>query len=555
MYRVQPPVSELPKVGRDCYQRRRWGAAFDALSRADEIEPLAAADLWLLAWSAHLIGRDEDFARIMGRAYRAYLDDSESLHAARCAGWLGAMLGLAGESGPGAGWLSRAQRLIEHVGIDCPERGFLILSAAFDHAEVGEYDAMLTAASQAFDVAERFGDLDLAVLALVLQGRARLARGEIKTGLALLDEAMVSVTTDQLLPALTGLAYCNVIEGCQQVYDLRRSQEWTAALTRWCDGQPDLVPYAGQCLVHRSEILQLHGDWNRALDEAVRACDRLAGRPAVANAYYQLAEMHRLRGEFAEADQCFGQAGEFGREPQPGLALLRLAEGRVSVAAATITRVLDEASDRFSRCRVLPAYAEIMLAVHEVSAAQNAADELFKIAETLKAPYLQAAAAHAQGAASLAEGDPVGALNSLHRAVSIWRQLEAPYETARVRVLVGLACRAVRDSDSAEIELGAARHAFQHLGAVPDVERVRSLIGSREPISMKGLTARELQVLSLVATGRTNREISASLVISEHTVARHLQNIFNKLGVSSRTAATAFALEHSLLQRARHGQV
>jgi ATP/maltotriose-dependent transcriptional regulator MalT len=547
MDRVEPPVSELQKLGRDCYQRRRWGAAFDDLSRADEIEPLAAADLWLLAWSAHLTGRDEDFARTMGRAYRTYLAEGEFLHAARCAGWLGGMLGLAGESGPGAGWLSRAQRLIEREGIDCPERGFLILIAAFDHAEAGEYDAMLTAASQAFEVAERFGDADLAAMALVLQGRARLARGETKAGLALLDEAMVSVTTDQLLPALTGLAYCNVIEGCQQVYDLRRSQEWTAALTRWCDGQPDLVPYAGQCLVHRSEILQLHGDWTRALDEAVRACDRLEGRPAVANAYYQLAEMHRLRGEFARADRAFGQAGEFGREPQPGLALLRLAEGRVNVAAATIARVLEEASDRSSRCRVLPAYAEIMLAVHEVSAAQNAADELFKIAETVGAPSLRAAAAHVQGAVSLAEGDPVGALAPLHRAVSIWRQLDAPYEAARVRVIVGLACRAARDSDSAEIELGAARHAFQRLGAVPDVDRVRRLIGSREPISMKGLTVRELQVLSLVANGRTNREISATLVISEHTVARHLQNIFNKLGVSSRTAATAFALEHSLL--------
>ena len=547
MDRVEPPVSELPQLGRDCYQRRRWGDAFDALSQADEIEPLAAADLWLLAWSAHLTGRDEEFARIMGRAYRAHLDDGESLRAARCAGWLGAVLGLAGESGPGAGWVSRAQRLIEREGIDCPERGFLTLHTAFDHAEAGEYDEMLTAACQAFEVAERFGDADLAAMALVLQGRARLARGETRAGLSLLDEAMISVTTDQLLPALTGLAYCNVIEGCQQVYDLRRSQEWTAALKRWCDGQPDLVPYAGQCLVHRSEILQLHGDWTRALDEAIRACDRLARRPAAANAYYQLAEMHRLRGEFAQAAQAFGQAGEFGREPQPGLALLRLAEGRVSVAAATIARVLDEASDRFSRCRVLPAYAEIMLAVHDVSAARNAADELFEIAETLGAPFLRAAAAHAQGAVSLAESVPVGALNSLRRAVSIWRQLEAPYEAARARVLVGLACRAVSDSDSAEIELDAACHAFQHLGAVPDVDRVLSLIGPREPISTKRLTARELQVLSLVATGRTNREISSTLVISEHTVARHLQNIFNKLGVTSRTAATAFALEHSLL--------
>jgi DNA-binding CsgD family transcriptional regulator len=547
MGRVEPQVSELRERGRDCYQRREWIAAFDAFSRADATEPLAAADLWLLAWSAHLTGRDEDFARTMGRAYRAHLDAGEPLPAARCAGWLSAMLALTGESGPGAGWLSRAQRLIEREGVDCPERGFLILRSAFDHAEAGDHDATLAAATQAFEVAERFGDADLAAMALVLQGRARLGRGETKAGLALLDEAMVSVTTDQLLPALTGLAYCNVIECCQEAYDLRRSQEWTAALTRWCDGQPDLVPYAGQCLVHRSEISQLHGDWARALDEAIRACDRLAGRPAIGNAYYQLAEMHRLRGEFTEAEQAYRRVGEFGRQPQPGLALLRLAEGRVSVAAAAIKRALDESSDRLNRCRLLPAYADIMLAAHQVSAAQNAADELSNIAETLGAPFLRAAAAHARGAGLLAQGDPAGALIELRRAVSIWRQMEAPYESARVRALVGQACRALGDADSAEIEFEAAGQVFQEMGAAPEAERLRHLISSAELSYPNGLTTREVQVLSLVATGRTNREISSRLMISEHTVARHLQNIFGKLGVSSRTAATAFALEHSLI--------
>jgi ATP/maltotriose-dependent transcriptional regulator MalT len=406
---------------------------------------------------------------------------------------------------------------------------------------------MLAAAEAAFEVAERFGDADLAAMALVLQGRARLARGETKAGLALLDEAMVSVTTDQLLPALTGLAYCNVIEGCQEVYDLRRSQEWTAALTRWCDGQPDLVPYAGQCLVHRSEILQLRGDWTRALEEAIRACDRLAGRPAIANAYYQLAEMHRLRAEFTEAEQVYRRVAEFGREPQPGLALLRLAEGRVNVAAATIARVLDEASDRFSRCRVLPAYVEIMVTAGEVSAAQIAADELFGIAETLQAPFLRAAAERARGEVALAAGDFPGALIPLRRSVSLWRQMEAPCEAARVRVLVGQACRALGDADSAEIEFDAANHVFQQIGAASDLDPLRKLMSSEELSYSSGLTAREVQVLSLVATGQTNREISSTLMISEHTVARHMQNIFSKLEVSSRTAATALALEHNLI--------
>ena len=547
MDRVELPASDIRERGRDCYQRRRWLDAFAALSQADQIEPLPAADLWLLAWSAHLSGRDEDFARAMSRAYRAYLDAGEPLVAARCAGWLGAILALNGEAGPGAGWLSRAERIIEREGVDCPERGFLILMAAFEYADAGESDAMLSAAIQAFEIAERFGDADIAAAALVLQGRARLASGEIKAGLAMLDEAMVSVTNDELLPVVTGLIYCNVIDACQEVYDLRRSQQWTAALTRWCDGQPDLVPYAGQCLVHRSEILQLRGEWPQALDEATRACVRLTGRPAVADAHYQLAEIHRLRGEFAEAEQGYRRAGEFGREPQPGLALLRLAEGRLNVATAAITRVLDEASDRLARCRVLPAYVEVMVVAHELAAARIAADELFKISEALEAPFLRASAAHAQGAVSLAAGDSAGALTTLRRAMSIWRKLDAPYEAASARVLVGLACRALGDLDSAEIEFDAAGEIFQQLGAAPDVDRVRKLSGSTEPSSASGLTAREVQVLSLVATGRTNREISSTLMISEHTVARHLQNIFSKLGVSSRTAAAAFAHDHSLI--------
>ena len=547
MNRVELPASDIRERGRDCYQRRRWVDAFAAFSQADQIEPLAAADLCLLAWSAHLSGRDEDFARAMGRAYRSYLDAGEPLAAARCAGWLGTILDLNGEAGAAAGWLSRAQRLVARESEDCPERGFLLLTAAFEHADAGEIDAMLADAAQAFEIAERFGDSNIAAIALVLQGRARLARGEIKAGLAMLDEAMVSVTNDELLPALTGLAYCNVIDACQQVYDLRRSQQWTAALTRWCDGQPDLVPYVGQCLVHRSEILQLRGDWPTAMDEAARACVRLSGRPAVAGAYYQLAEMHRLRGESTEADHAYRQAAEFGRQPQPGLALLRLAEGRVNIAAAAIARVLAETPDRPNRCEVLAAYVEIMLAANQLRRARSAAEELALVAEKLEAPFLRATAAHALGAVSLAEGDAAGALPLLRQAVSAWGHIDAPYEMARVRVNVGLACRALGDRDSAEIEFDAACQVFQQLGAAPDLDRVRRLVGSAGSSSLSGLTARELQVLSLVATGRTNREISATLVISEHTVARHLQKIFSKLGVSSRTAAAAFALEHSLI--------
>ena len=307
--------------------------------------------------------------------------------------------------------------------------------------------------------------------------------------------------------------------------------------------------------MHRSEILQLRGDWSAALDEASRACVRLSGRPAIANAYYQLAEMHRLRGEFTEAEQSYHRAGEFGKDLRPGLALLRLAQGEAKIAAAAIARMFAEAPDRISRCKVAAAYVEIMVAAGQVDLARSAADELSQVAETLESPFLRATAAHALGAVCLADGDPAGALVLLRRAVSAWRGVEAPYETARVRVQVGIACRTLDDRETAEIELDTACRAFQRLGARPDVERVRRLIDSLESGLPKGLTAREMEVLSLVATGRTNREVSSALMISEHTVARHLQNIFAKIGVSSRTAATSFALEHHLISAHPDGQI
>ncbi len=547
MDRVGPPVSELRERGRDHYRRRLWIAAFDALSQADEIEPLAAADLWLLAWSAHLTGRDEDFARTMSRAYRAHLDAGEPLPAARCAGWLGAMLAMAGESGPAAGWLSRAQRLIEREGVDCPERGFLFLLAAFDHADAGDHDAMLAAATQSFEVAERFGDADLAAMALILQGRARLARGETKAGLALLDEAMVSVTTDQLLPALTGLAYCNVIDGCQEVYDLRRSQEWTAALTRWCDGQPDLVPYAGQCLVHRSELSQLHGDWARAWTKrSVRAIgsrdDQQSPTPITSWPRCIVCGASSPRPSWPTV--VSGSSGDSPSQVWPFCGSRRA----VSVSQPPLLNGYS------TKPRIAPAGAGCCPRtsrscwLHTKSARPRT--QLMSWSRSPRRsghPFSAPRPRMRQGAVLLAQGDPAGALIPLRRAVSMWRQMDAPYESARARVLVGQACRELGDADSAEIEFEAVGQVFQKLGAAPDAERLRQLIDSPERSYPSGLTAREVQILSLVATGRTNREIASTLMISEHTVARHLQNIFSKLGVSSRTAAAAFALDQSLI--------
>jgi DNA-binding CsgD family transcriptional regulator len=452
-----------------------------------------------------------------------------------------------GELARGGGWIDRAQRLMTDAGIDCVELGYLRylvgLRAIFEGDGVTAYAAF----SDAVSIGDRFDDQEVVTLARVGVGRCLIYCGKIGEGVRLLDEAMVAVTAREVSPIAIGDVYCSVIEACQELFDLRRMQEWTAALSHWCESQPDLVLYRGQCLVHRSEIMQLHGAWPDAMEESDRACERLTGQPAIGAALYQRAELHRVRGEFDAAEGAYRQANQLGRQPQPGLALLRLVQGQLAPADAAIRRVLSEAQDPIARARVLGPYVEIVLENSDVTAARVAADELTTIAAEIGAPLLRALAEHSAGAVLLAEGDARAALGVLRRAWMRWREIDAPYEGARVRVLIGLACRSLGDDDSAEMELDAARSVFEQLGAAADVAHVEQLRGTTSAKAGSGLTAREVQVLRLVATGKTNRAIANELFISEKTVARHVSNIFTKLGLSSRSAATAYAYEHELV--------
>ena len=542
------PADALER-GRRAYARRAWGEAWESLSLADRTAPLGAEDVELLGTSAYMLGRPDDLESLE-RAYHLHLDAGEALRAARCAFWKGMALSIRGEVSRATGWLGRAQRLVERERRDCVERGYLLLPLIFQHESAGDYDAAAAVAADAAEIGERFHDADLFALAVQSQGILLVRLGRVAEGLGLMDEAMVAVTAGELSPIVSGMVYCGVILGCQEAYELRRAREWTAALTHWCEEQPDLVSFTGTCLVHRAEILQLQGAWRDALEEAARAVDRCAqamNKLAAAQAIHRQGEVHRLRGDFAAAEQAYRDASHAGREPQPGLALLRLAQGDADAAVAVIRRALGEAVERPKRLGLLPAYVEIMLAVGDLEQARVACDELEEASIGYESQMLAAIVAYARGAFELAEGDAQAALVALRPAARAWQELEAPYEAARTRVLVGLACRALGDDDTAALELEAARSAFAELGAAPDMARVDSLARPEVTADTHGLTARELQVLRLVAAGRTNKAIAAELVVSERTIDRHVSNIFTKLRVPSRAAATAFAYEHRLV--------
>lgn len=538
--------SDLLDQGRRRFEERAWTEAWDLLAASDRSTPLGSDDLERLAMAAYLTGRDAESTEAWSRAHQAWLQRGDPGRAVRCAFWLGFSLIQRGEVARGGGWLARAGHLVDEYRLDSVEQGYLLLPEGLMAIDAGELDAALGHFDQVGNLARQFGDADLSALGTIGRGETLLRLGRRADGMRELDRAMVSVTAGETSPVVAGLVYCAVIDACQKVFDLRRAHEWTTALDIWCDGQPGLVLYRGQCLVHRAQIFQLRGAWEQAIGEAQRARKWLGDppHPAIGMAHYQLGELHRLRGRFDAAETAYRAAHADGHEPYPGLALLRLAEDRLEAAGAAIELALQAAQDQVNRTRLLPAYIEIMLATNRDAEARTATDELIEQARTAGTKPLSALAAQARGAVLLADDVPLAALDFLHDALRAWQEMDAPYEAALVRVLLADAYRRLDDHDRAEMEREAARHVFVELGAEPALARLEESHGRgvAQPV-----TKRELEVLRLVARGQTNREIAHALSISEKTVERHLSNIFTKLGVPNRASATAYAYDHDLV--------
>lgn len=540
--------TEQPFAGEDRGTKAlSWTDRYEALKAAETSVGLEPAELELLSTSAYMLGNATESQEALGRAHHAYVDRGQLLSAARVALWLGLNIASQGMLAEAGGWIERGRRILDAVDDPCVEQGYLLLPQVFGHIASSEWDRVVDLAAEAAAIGRRFGDLDLVALAAHTQGRALLELGNASGAFRLLDEVMLSVTSRETSPLVTGIVYCSVIEGCYQAHEVRRAAEWTGSLTEWCGSQPDLVAFGDQCLAHRSEILKLQGRWSDSLAEAGQAIENSPGGLGSAQAHRQRADILRLQGKDALAEETYRQVGLLGGDPQPGQALLRLAQGSHDAAVASIRRAVAEAQDLLPRIRLLPGFVEIMVATGHLAAAREAAAEVTAISERTLIEMHQAWAAHCQGLVDLAENRAIEAVSAFRNATRHWQSLGMPYEKARSRVGLARALRAFGDEEAARLELEAARTGFAELGAEPDVKEVDRLVDQDEVSAPHGLTVREVEVLERLASGATNRAIAVEFVLSERTIDRHVSNIFTKLGVSTRSAATALAIRSGIV--------
>jgi len=530
---------------RELFDAYRWRDCVALLSEADERAPLDGPGLAVLGEAAYLIGADEQAVTALARAYQWFLRSGNALAAARCAVSNCLVLENAGDMVRSRAWGARAEQLVEdHDLAGSPAQAWLLSRRGHELLLDQQVEEALVAARESERLALATGEPDAAALSRLTIGFALLIRGERAASTRLFDEVMLSVSSDETSPAVVGICYCVSVGACVQQRDVVRARSWTATLDRWVAARPDLVAYRGTCLVHRAQLSTLGGDWPGALDEATAAVELLAGKPAAGAAVYQLGEVHRLMGHDREAEDAYRRANALGVQPEPGLSRLRIAQGRAESACRTLRRLCGEPRPPEDRAELLAARVEAELALDDVAAATATAGELRAITDGLASPLLSALAVQAEGAVLLAGGRPDEALGVLREAQRRWTELDLPHACAQARVLAGRCLRELGDNEAADREIEAARECFERLGAARDLVA----IGGIAPAARPGkLTEREVEVVRLVAAGHTNRAIATELCLSEKTVARHLANIYAKLDLPSRAAATAYAYDHGLV--------
>jgi DNA-binding NarL/FixJ family response regulator len=530
------------------FHRTDWAAELGDLLVADAAGGLEAAGLARLGLALELTGRTDEAVEAWDRARREHLAGGDFAAAARCMFWTGFTLGERRAAAPAAARLGEMAALVGAVPEDEAAAALLLIAEGWSAFSAGRLEDAVSRLQLAAELAERAGDADALLIATMSCGRAAVLSGDIAGGFACMDRVMLLISEGGANDLAAGAAYCAVIASCLGRRDVERAREWTTALSGWCQAQEGLVPFRGTCVLHRAALLQLGGAW----PEAERTVHELLQAPAVrvprGDAAYQEAELLRLTGRGARADAAYRAAVGAGREAQPGLALLRLAQGQADVARSGLERALVVATPPGDRADLLDALVEVCLAVGDQVGADAAAAELRALADLIGTSFLRAQSDRARGRAALAGGDPAGAVRLLRRAWSSWQAVGAPYEAARTRVDAALAARALGDEDAAGMELDAARQSFTELGAAPDIVRVdAALIPPRSPHPAGPLSLREAEVLRLVARGSSNRAIAERLFLSERTVAHHVGNILAKLQLANRAAATAFAYEHGLV--------
>jgi class 3 adenylate cyclase len=463
------------EAGRSAIRRRDWRGAFDLLAAAaNEGVALEPADLESLGEAAWITGRYEEFFRAYERAHAAHLERGYSQGAAWAAALLASEYFPRGELALGAGWHQTAARLIEGL----PEGPAHALHA-WTNANLAliqrDLGSALAHSTSMAEIGDRVGDRDLALLGRAIEARALVRLGGIDEAVKKIDEAMAAAVSGTLRPRTACLIYCQTLTVCGELGDYRRAGEWTVAAQRCCVRE-SIVPASGDCRIHRAGVLRWRGAWDEAEADARTGCEEMGGNVFhLGLAEYEIGEIRLRKGDLQAAEEAFERAHEMGRPPFPGLALLRLAQGRIEAASALIAEALAAEPVDLLRATLLRARVDIALAAGDRETARAAAEELATIAERFGTTALAAATACADGAIRLAEADPEAA-SSLRRGAHLWQEIGVPYEGALARVLLAQALLAGGHAEAAALDLRAARRAFERLGAVPDVRRATELL-------------------------------------------------------------------------------